>query len=708
MASKLCDPDILGSSSSSHSFLDYLAGSSFVNEFPELRASSFRDDDEVPYPFTGWAGWQPGASFLVRLLGGLSTLFLLLAYMNDPCLTASLQNISHNISSNLDMHYLSFARLDLAVQSFGVYYGQRNDSKGEQGRTESLTVSSSDDPLHQLVSEPGACEDDTCKKDFRIPDPGKKKRKASKASKTKICHSMPFSSYTFPIYNAKGHFRLKMLRIIRIHVPKPPPLPPDQTDSVEVTPISSGAPRAPASSDPVDSSHCSCSDRDKYRSHDQDRDKDRSLLLLRMANPDFASTLTRDQIRDLSATALPNLMPFYSLYPVEELLANIHVSNGLIAPPLISTQPAATLSTEKIVKVFDLVSYLLPFLSSLDPSLIFEVGFNLLSLAHVTGGKPEWVSTSIITMLTLWDRHEFSLARESIVLVFVNTLHLLDLSLQGSLFKRFLLRARNLRAESNIKHALTSICHAVIGVDLLVMQVLKQGEVQHWSPHPIPFQHQPLSPCKHYAEVHYAKESLRRESALEVVEVCRPCVMWDCDGKTYTIDCYLKLLVRLCYIYDTIGGASQDQILNETRLRNLQLQQLKDLCAVNTPRIFARLICSIAEHFDLEGLNPPLVDDLEDPLIFSSDAINSNRLQDVQVVLLYVQRLGSRNARAGQLLISTHGGMQNCGRYKVFMHLMNKLADMHRRRKIFDPGGLIINSTSISLSTTRLDGVELF
>lgn len=74
------------------------------------------------------------------------------------------------------------------------------------------------------------------------------------------------------------------------------------------------------------------------------------------------------------------------------------------------------------------------------------------------------------------------------------------------------------------------------------------------------------------------------EPALDVVEVCRPCVLWDCDGRTYAIDCYLKLLVRLCHIYDTRGGvktikagASQDQILNETRLRNLQLQLIKDL-----------------------------------------------------------------------------------------------------------------------------------
>jgi len=159
------------------------------------------------------------------------------------------------------------------------------------------------------------------------------------------------------------------------------------------------------------------------------------------------------------------------------------------------------------------------------------------------------------------------------------------------------------------------------------------------------------------------------EPALEVVEVCRPCVKWDCDGRTYAFDCYLKLLVRLCYIYDTRGGvkrvkdgASQDQILNETRLQNLQRELVKDLREVNTPRILSRLIWAIAEHIDIEGLDPLLADDPDDPLnviisnihkvLFNVDATaeTTNRVQDVQAVLISAQRLGSRHPRAGQLL----------------------------------------------------------
>lgn len=77
----------------------------------------------------------------------------------------------------------------------------------------------------------------------------------------------------------------------------------------------------------------------------------------------------------------------------------------------------------------------------------------------------------------------------------------------------------------------------------------------------------------------------------------------------------------------------------------------------------SRLVWSIAEHLDIEGLDPLLADDPEDPLnviilnihkvLFDTDssASSSNRLQDVQALLLCAQRLGSRQARAGQLLI---------------------------------------------------------
>lgn len=88
-------------------------------------------------------------------------------------------------------------------------------------------------------------------------------------------------------------------------------------------------------------------------------------------------------------------------------------------------------NAEKLVGVSDVVTHLAPFLvSSLEPALIFEVGINMLYLADVPGGKPEWASQSIIAILTLWDRQEFASARESIVRAVVTNLHLLDLHMQ--------------------------------------------------------------------------------------------------------------------------------------------------------------------------------------------------------------------------------------------------------------------------------------
>ena len=88
-------------------------------------------------------------------------------------------------------------------------------------------------------------------------------------------------------------------------------------------------------------------------------------------------------------------------------------------------------NAERFVGVSDVVTHLVPFLaSSLDPALIFEVGIDMLYLADVPGGKPEWASQSIIAILTLWDRQEFASARESIVRAVVTNLHLLDLHMQ--------------------------------------------------------------------------------------------------------------------------------------------------------------------------------------------------------------------------------------------------------------------------------------
>lgn len=378
-----------------------------------------------------------------------------------------------------------------------------------------------------------------------------------------------------------------------------------------------------------------------------------------------------------------------------------------------SVGPSEFDNAEIMVGVSDVVSHLVPFLNSLDPALIFEVGINLLSLADVPGGKPEWAFGSITAILTLWDRMEFSAARESIVRAVATNLQLLDIHMQVSLFRRLLVMVRNLRAESDRMHALACICRTALCVDLFAKENVRRGQKPHAGTDitslfeerrikedlnnvtsnslfreelvaslvescfqlslPLPTQKNLGTESRVIGALAYGTgygAMNWTESALEVVEICRPCVKWDCEGRTYAIDCYLKLLVRLCHIYDTRGGvkkvkdgASQDQILNETRLRTLQQQLVKDLSEVNTPRICARLIWALAEHLDLNGLDPLLADDPEDPLniiisnmrkvlftVDSSAPTATNRLQDVQAVLLCAQHLGSRYSRAAQLL----------------------------------------------------------
>eukprot|EP00249_Psilotum_nudum_P022975 c28708_g1_i1 orf=979-4446(+) len=394
---------------------------------------------------------------------------------------------------------------------------------------------------------------------------------------------------------------------------------------------------------------------------------------------------------------------------VEELQA-ISGNDGTAPAPI---EGKDFVNAERILGVSDVVSNLVPSLSSLEPALVFEVGVNLLSLADVPGGKPEWASASVTAILTLWDRQEFVAGRESIIKAVVQNLQLLDLHMQVSLFKRLLMMVRNLRLEADRMHALACICRTVLCVDLFAKESVRRGqkplpgtdvaslfedpktkEDLHSVRSPGLFREElvsclvescfqlslPLpkqSPLGTESRVIGALaygtgyEAMSwTQSALEVVEVCRPCVRWDCEGRTYAMDCYLKLLVRLCHVYDTRGGvkkvkdgASQEQILNETRLQKLQRQLVKDLAEVTTTRILARLIWALAEHFDLDGLDPLLADDPEDPLniivanihkiLFSGEPpLNTatNRLQDIQAVLLCSQHLGSRYPRAAQLL----------------------------------------------------------
>jgi hypothetical protein len=312
------------------------------------------------------------------------------------------------------------------------------------------------------------------------------------------------------------------------------------------------------------------------------------------------------------------------------MVEDMQVLSGDRRSPRGASEERDFANAEHILGISDIVSHFLPFLFSLDPALVYEVSVNLLSLADVPGGKPEWASAPITALLTLWDRQEYTAGRESIVRTVVKNLQLLDIHLQVSLFKRLLLMVRNLRVEADRMHALACICRTALIVDLFAKESVRRGQrplqgtdiaslfedvkiredlasinseglfreelvaclVESCFQLSVPLPRmKPVGPeSRVVGALNYgtASEAMSwTQSALKVVEVCRPCVKWDCQGRTYAMDCYLKLLVRLCHIYDTVGGvkkakdgASPEQILAETRLQALQRQLVKDLSEV--------------------------------------------------------------------------------------------------------------------------------
>lgn len=371
-------------------------------------------------------------------------------------------------------------------------------------------------------------------------------------------------------------------------------------------------------------------------------------------------------------------------------------------------------NAERMLGVSDIVSFLVPYLSSsLDPALVYEIGIHVLSLAGVPGGKPEWASGPITAFLALWDRQEYSPGREAIVKAVVSNLQLLDLHLQVALFKRLLVMVRNLRVEADRMHALACICSTALCVDFFVKESARRGqkpmqgtdvssffedskiredfaaissdslfreellaclvETTFQLSQPLPNTKYRRSPIRVLgslgAGVGY--ESMGwMQSALEVLEVCRNCLKWDCEGRTYAMDSYLRLLVKLCLLFDTAGGiksvkdgATSEQVQLEQRLQSLHRQLLDNIQEVSTLQMRVRLLWVLAEHLDLSGSTPLFADEPREPLnilvstihriLFSPEHLAEsqvNRLQDVQAILVCAQHLGTRNKRAAGMV----------------------------------------------------------
>ncbi|KAL0912512.1 hypothetical protein M5K25_018489 [Dendrobium thyrsiflorum] len=171
---------------------------------------------------------------------------------------------------------------------------------GRRGRISRGRSDSSDDPLHQLVSEPGVCEKRWTAEEEPTPPP-------SLLLPIRFRDSLPDKAIDAAIVETHD---LPLLHS-----------PPCSTSSS--TPPEQSRPEG--SSKPPSSSTVTATAYSIHRSHsnrDHDRDQDHNLTHgvqrvpalgvqhnLPRPEPDSTSTVSRDQIRDLPATTLPNLTP---------------------------------------------------------------------------------------------------------------------------------------------------------------------------------------------------------------------------------------------------------------------------------------------------------------------------------------------------------------------------------------------------------------
>ncbi|GJP81807.1 hypothetical protein CLOP_g11933, partial [Closterium sp. NIES-67] len=373
-------------------------------------------------------------------------------------------------------------------------------------------------------------------------------------------------------------------------------------------------------------------------------------------------------------------------------------------------------NTERMLGVADIVTHLSPYLASLDPSIVFEVGLQILALAAVPGGKPEWATGPVTAFLSLWDRQEGrgpSRARTSRPSLTTRRLRKSWRCQWCRMWRAGCFREELLAClvESAFQLASGSGGGGVgggaggagagagggggggipgegyggesgAGFSFAAAAAGRGGSLA----------------AVVSGEASSGGWEAWGRPALEVVEVCRACVRWQCGGRTYAVDCYLRLLVRLCQVYNTAGGvksakdgATPEQIRAEQRLFTLQRQLLEDAKELSSSTLRVRLLWVLAEHMSFSGPEPLFPDDPKDPvtiltslfhrILFSPDAatgtmladvvaggegaggggggggatgrsaaLSGNRLQEVQAILVCALHLGARSYRAAALV----------------------------------------------------------
>lgn len=135
-------------------------------------------------------------------------------------------------------------------------------------------------------------------------------------------------------------------------------------------------------------------------------------------------------LENMRATVFPLVFAVKAV--ATSMVAKMQILSGPGGIPSRPQETRAFEHAERILGVSDVVSHFLPFFSALEPALLYEIGINLLSLADVSGSKPEWAAAPVVALLSLWDRQEFSAGREAIVRAVVKYLHLIDVNLQVS------------------------------------------------------------------------------------------------------------------------------------------------------------------------------------------------------------------------------------------------------------------------------------